>query len=166
MEEGSVLDRTVLSILLCLGLLIIIKRNFNWGSPFKQNPWVILLIGFMLISVSWSDMPFVSFKRWVRSFIPIVMALVLATEAEPRQALQSLFRRMIYIHTPFSLMLIKYYPHYGVEYGRWSGALMWIGVATQKNGLALLCLFAHFYLVWTYIRRRQGGDTTVDWNQT
>jgi len=166
MEEGSALDRTALSILLGLGLLIIIKRNFNWGSALKQNPWVILLIGFMLVSVSWSDMPFVSFKRWVRSFIPLVMVLMLASEAKPLQALQSLFRRTIYILIPFSLLLIKYYPRYGVEYGRWSGGLMWVGVTTQKNGLALLCLFALFYLVWTFTRRRQRCDTPVVWYQT
>jgi len=166
MAEGSALDRNFLTLLLCIGLLIITKRNIKWNSILKKNPWVFLLIGFMLISVSWSDMPFVSFKRWIRSFIPIVMVSVVATEANPRQALQCLFRRTIYIHMPFSLMLIKYYPFWGVEYARWSGELMWVGVSSQKNGLALLCLFALFYLVWTFIRRRKERDLHVVWYQT
>ena len=166
MVEGSALDRTVLSILFALGLLIIIKRNFNWGSALKQNPWVMLLIGFMLVSVLWSDIPYTSFKRWIRQLIAVVMVFLVASERDPRQALQSLFRRTIYILIPFSLLLIKYYPYYGVEYGRWSGGLMWVGVTTQKNGLALLCLFALFYLVWTLFRRLQGRDVSVVRYQT
>lgn len=166
MEEGSSIDRTVLTILFCLGILIVTKRNFNWFGAFKQNPWLILLIGFMLISISWSDIPFVSFKRWIRNFIPIVMAFVIATESDPRQALQCLFRRTIYIHIPFSLMLIKYYPYLGVEYGRWTGKLMWIGGSSQKNGLAFLCMFALLYFIWTFIRRWKGRDNPVVWYQT
>ena len=166
MEEGSSIDRIVLTILFCLGILIVTKRNLSWFGAFKQNPSVMLLIGFMLISVLWSDMPFVSFKRWIRNFIPIVMAFVIATESDPRQALQCLFRRTIYIYIPFSLMLIKYYPYLGVEYGRWSGEIMWVGVSSQKNGLAFFCMFALFYFIWTFIRRWQGRDNAVVWYQT
>lgn len=166
MEEGSVLDRNVLSGLLLLGLIILAKRKFNWSSFIKENIWVMLLLGFMLISVFWSDMPYSSFKRWTRSFIAVVMALIVASEADPRQALQCIFRKIIYILIPFSLVLIKYYPHLGVEYGRWSGELMWVGVESQKNGLALLCLFAFFFLMWTFIRRWQGRDIPVVWYQT
>lgn len=166
MEEGSSIDRTILTILLCLGILIVIKRNYNWRNTLKDNLSVVLLIGFMLISVLWSDMPFVSFKRWIRNFIPIVMAFVLATESDPRQALQCLFRRMIYICIPFSLMLIKYYPYLGVQYGRWFGQRMWIGVSSQKNGLAFLCMFALFYFIWTFIRRWKDRDKPVVWYQT
>ncbi|HUS99860.1 MAG TPA: O-antigen ligase family protein [Candidatus Thermoplasmatota archaeon] len=166
MVEGSPIDRTVLSILLSLGILIVIKRNYNWINALKHNLSVLLLIGFMLLSISWSDMPSVSFKRWIRNCIPIVMAFVISTESDPKSSMQCLFRRMIYIHIPFSLMLIKYYPHLGVDYGRWSGKLMWIGVNTQKNGLAFLCMFALFYFIWTFIRRWQGRDISVVCYQT
>ncbi len=166
MEDGSPLDRNVLIILLCLGLLIIIKRNFNWFETFKKNPWVVLLLFMTLVSVLWSDMTFVSFKRWSRTLIPVLMAFAIATETDPFKALQSIFVRTIYVHVPFSLMLIKYYPYLGVEYGRWSGLLMWDGVSTQKNGLAFLCMFAIIYFVWTFIRRRKGDDIAVTWYQT
>jgi len=166
MEEGSFIDRNVLTILLCLGVFIVTKRNFDWRGAFKQNPWVMLLIGFMLISVLWSGMPFVSIKRWIRNVIPVVMAFVIATESDSRQAMQCLFRRTIYIYIPFSLMLIKYYPHWGVAYKRWSGQLMWIGASPQKNGLAFFCLFALFYFIWTFIRRWKGRDNPVVWYQT
>lgn len=161
MEEGSPIDRTVLILLFCLGILIIKKRNYDWTGALKQNPSVLFLIGFMLASVLWSDMCYVSFKRWFRDCIPIVMALVIASEADPRQALQCLFRRTIYIHIPFSLMLIKYYPHFGRLYHQWSGGVIWIGVAKSRNSIAFLCMFALFYFIWTFIRRRQGRDIPI-----
>jgi len=165
MEEGSAIDRNVLILLLCLGLLILKKRNVNITGVFRQNISVVLLIGFMLISVTWSDMPFISFKRWIRNIIPIVMALIIASEDDPRQALQSVFRRLVYIYIPFSHMLIKYYPHLGRKYGLWSGELMWVGVSDQKNGLAFICMFTIFFLVWTLIRRWKSRDNPV-WYQT
>jgi O-antigen ligase len=126
----------------------------------------MLLIGYMFASILWSDMPYVSFKRCTRELIAAIMVFLVTTESEPRQALQSLFRRTIYILIPFSYILIHYFPQYGRQYGRWSGRLMWIGVGLQKNGLALLCLFSAFFLIWTLIRRSQGRDIPVVGYQT
>lgn len=163
MEEGSVLDRNTLSGILILGLLILMRRHSNLFNIFKKNLWMTLLIGFMLISILWSDTPYVSFKRWTREFIAVVMACLIATEPEPRQALLSICRRSIYVLIPFSYILIHYFPQYGREYGRWSGDLMWIGVATQKNGLALLCLFTILFLAWSFVRRCQVRNEPVAW---
>jgi exopolysaccharide production protein ExoQ len=66
---------------------------------------------------------------------------------------------------PLSIVLIKYYTDLGVEFHHYSGEIMWIGVSTQKNGLALRCAFAIFYLLWIRIRRWQKLDTPVTWYQ-
>lgn len=162
MEEGSVADRVVLSLLLLLGLLILGKRRFNWVDNIKGNAPLILFLAFTVVSIAWSDTPYISLKRWFRELgIAIVMALVVSTEAEPREALKSLFRRIIYVHIPLSFLLIHYYPHLGRQYGRWSGQLMWTGVSMQKNGLALLCCFALFFFIWTFVRRWRRLDIPV-----
>jgi O-antigen ligase len=166
MEEGSQLDRVVLNTLLCMSVMIVIKRGFKRPNVIKDNIWVIVYLAFLFMSILWSDMMFVSFKRCVRQLIPIVMAFAVSTENDPIQAAKSIFRRVIYVHIPFSYILIHYFPEYGREYGRWSGALTWIGVASQKNGLAALCLFAMIFLIWTLIRRLQGRDKPVAWYQT
>jgi len=166
-DEGSGLDRVFVLALLFAGLLILMKRNFSWTNGIKDNCWLILLIGFMLLSVLWSDMAFVSFKRWIRiPVVAIIMAFVVATEADPRKALESVFRRLIYIYLPLSIMLIKYFPELGVDFHHTTGEIMWIGASTQKNGLALKCLFAIFFLLWTFIRRKRGRDISVTWYQT
>lgn len=165
-ESGSPLDQYFLIALLCLGLVILTFRNFSWSRAIKQNPWLMLLIGYMLVSILWSDIPFISFKRWIRQLLGVVMAFMVASGRDPRQSIQIILRRTSYILIPFSLLLIKYFPDYGVYYTRWVGALMWIGVATHKSGLGRLCLVAAFFLIWTLIRRRQGHDKPVVRYQT
>lgn len=165
MEAGSPLDRTFLIGIACISLIIIAKRHCSWANLIKDNIWAALLILYMLISISWSEMPFVSLKRWVRELVAIIMVFSVATERDPHQALQCLFRRLIYVLMPFSLILIKFYPHLGVDYAHWSGMQMWTGVALHKNSLSMLCLLSIFYLIWTLIRRWQGSDIPVIWYQ-
>jgi O-antigen ligase len=89
------------------------------------------------------------------------MALVVLSEPSWRQAIESILRRISYILIPFSVLLIKYFPKFGVLYDRWSGELMWTGVAQQKNGLAALCLISAFFLIWSLVGRWQGHKTPV-----
>lgn len=157
-DEGSLLDRVFLTALFCVGLFVIAKRKLDLAKAMKENAWLMLLISYMFVSISWSDVPFISFKRWVKELTAVVMALLILSEREPRRALESVFRRTIYVLIPFSYILIHYFPEYGREYGRWSGLQMWTGVTLQKNGLARLCMFSIFFIVWTFVRRRFGKE--------
>ena len=165
-ESGSPLDRVFIIGLLCLGLFILGKRRFKWSIAIKENFWLILLIAYMLVSIIWSDIPYISFKRWSRELIAVVMAFLVLSEEDPRQAMQSLLRRTIYILIPFSLLLIKYFAEYGRQYDRWTGTVIWIGVTVQKNGLGRLCIIAAFFLIWTFVWRWQGRDVPVGKFQT
>jgi exopolysaccharide production protein ExoQ len=157
---GSPLDRAFLLALLFLTIFVLVKRNFRWAEAIKDNIWVILLICYMAISIFWSNIPFISFKRWTREFEAVLMAFVLLSEPSPRRAMECILRRTIYILIPFSVLLCKYFPDYGVTYNRW-GWGMWIGVTTHKNPLGRLCLIAAFFLIWTLVRRRQGKNPPV-----
>lgn len=157
--DESLLNRVVLGGILCFGLLLLAKRclgtkyKLDWHL-LKANVWLVLLVAYALVSIAWSETEYVSLKRWAREeLLPVVMACVVLTERDAREAVQAVLRRTIYILIPASLLLVKYFPQYGVVYGRWDGELMWIGVATQKNGLGRLCFIAIFFLVWTLIKR-------------
>jgi O-antigen ligase len=165
-EEGSPLDRTFLTIILGLGLIILAKRKFNWSNFLKDNVCLILLIIFMILSCLWANEPVISFKRWTRDLIAIVMAAVIASEPHPLKAVESLVRRSVYILIPFSYLLINYFAAYGRLYVHTSGDLMWVGAAMHKNSLTQLCIAAIFFLVWTFIRRRQGRNIAVSKYQT
>lgn len=157
MEEGSPLDRLFLTVTLLLGLIILAKRAFRCLNMIMDNVWLMVLLGYMLFSCLWADAPFISFKRWTRELIAVVMAFVIVSEPMPWKALESLLRRTIYILIPFSYVLIHYFSEYGRMYVHHDGDLMWIGVSTHKNSLAQLCLASVFFLVWTFIRRRLGS---------
>jgi exopolysaccharide production protein ExoQ len=156
-EEGSPLDRLFVSGVLCLGLLILARRKLDWRSVMNENAWLILLIAYMLISILWSDVLFISFKRWSRELTAVIMALIVLTDPDPRQAMESLFRRTAYTLIPFSIVLIRYFPQYGLQY-HWSGEKLWVGVTSQKNSLGLLCLISAFFFVWTLTRRWKGKE--------
>jgi exopolysaccharide production protein ExoQ len=154
-EEGSPWDRAILISLLCVGLIVLARKGFQWSAAIRTNSSLVLILGYMLISILWSDIPFVSFKRWTRELVAIVMVFVIASEREPHQAIQSVFRRVIYVLIPFSYLVIHYFPEYGRDYHPWEDTVVWTGVATQKNGLGVLCLFSAFFLIWSFIRRWQ-----------
>ena len=165
-DAGSPPDRTFLSALLVIGLIILLNRGFNWSAAIRENRWLMLLLCYMLVSVIWSDTPYNSFKRSVRELTAVVMAFVVYTEPWPKEALQSLLRRSVYVLIPFSLLVIKYFPNYGVQYVSWSGERMWVGVTTQKNALGRLCMIAALFLVWTLMRRWKKRDIPVAKYQT
>ena len=165
-EEGSPVERAFLISLLIVGLFILAKRKFNWLGAIRENVWVLLLLCYMLLSCLWSDIPFISFKRWSQQLIAVVMVFVVAGETNVKQALASIFRRIVYILIPFSYILIHYFPQYGRFYLHHEGILMWTGAAMHKNTLAQLCLFSALFMIWTLIRRRQGKDTPASPYQT
>jgi exopolysaccharide production protein ExoQ len=158
--DGSPLDRMVFSGLLCLGLLVLAMRKSDWPRAIRGNPWLVLLIGYMLVSIFWSDILYSSFKRWIRELLAVIMALLVASERDPREAVKSVMTRTVYILIPFSPILINYFPKLGRQYN-WSGMVSWTGVATQKNGLGRLCLISAFFLIWTLVRRWKGRDKPV-----
>ena len=163
MEMGSPLDRNFLSILAIIGIIILAKRGFNWSEAVNSNFWAILLLGFMFISTFWTDIITVSLKRWARELIVFIMAFVVSTEIDAKKSLMCLFQRIIYILLPFSYVLINYFPYLGREYGRWSGELMWIGMSSQKNGLATLCLFSILFIIWGFISKSKEALPPVVW---
>jgi exopolysaccharide production protein ExoQ len=152
-DSGNLMDQVVLSILTIAGMVVLARRRIDWPGIFRRHKWLLALLAYMLISTLWSDITLVALKRWVREVIVVVMALVTISEANPRQALASLVRRSAYVLIPFSLVLIKYYPTLGRQYGRWSGIEMWTGVTSQKNQLGRLCIVSIFFLLLALYQR-------------
>ncbi|GAB4388048.1 MAG: hypothetical protein Kow0025_05080 [Thermodesulfovibrionales bacterium] len=155
-EAGSLPDRLLLSALIILALLVIHRRRVQWSRVANDNIWLVILFLYLGASVVWSDFPFVSFKRWIRLAGAIPVAMVVMSERSPLKALESCFRRCAYVLIPFSILLIKYFPAFGVEYSR-EGIKMWVGVASQKNSLGVICALSAFLIVWTFLRERRAG---------
>jgi O-antigen ligase len=156
-EEGSAVDRLVLSALIALALWVLARRRLHWSTVLRANAALVLLFLYLGMSVGWSDFPAVSLKRWIRLCGAIPMALVVLTERAPFQALESVLRRSAYVLIPLSLVMVKYFTVLGVQFSHHEGVLMWVGVASQKNGLGVICSLSAFLVVWSCVRDWMAG---------
>jgi exopolysaccharide production protein ExoQ len=153
-EGGSGLDQLLLTTLGIAGMVVLIRRRFNWQRALRRHGWLLALLCFMLISTIWSDITLIALRRWVRQVIVLIMALAIMSETNPYQALESVLRRFAYVYIPFSLVVIKYFPAYGVSYS-WSGVQMWTGIALHKNGFGSMCTISALFFLWAYLQRRE-----------
>lgn len=157
--EGSAIDRSAYLFMMVLGIIILSRRKVDWSRIFKNCKWLFLLYLYYLIATTWSEYPFVSFKRWIKDVGDIVMILLIITEKRPAEAIHKIFIRSIYILIPVSVLFVKYYPELGRYTHRYTYETFYSGVTTNKNALGLLTMMAIIFLVWQMIdcyRHRNG----------
>jgi exopolysaccharide production protein ExoQ len=143
---GSVLDRTVLTLLMAAALFVLLNRKSNWPELIRNNNLLLFMIVFMAVSILWSDYKAVALKRYLRALGDVLMALIVVSDKAPLSALKKLISRAAYILLPLSIVMIRYFRILGVAY-TWDGKEMWVGVTSQKNSLGILsCVVAVFFL--------------------
>jgi O-antigen ligase len=152
-EDGNPLDRAVYLSLIVLALWVMSSRSVRWGKVIGRNPALTALIVLGLISVTWSDFPYIAFKRWVRDLGTYLMIIAVMSEASPLEAIEKMIRRFCYVTVTLSIVLIKYYPQLGMGYDYYSGAPYTVGVTTNKNMLGVLCLVSALFFSWDILRR-------------
>jgi hypothetical protein len=161
--EGNWLERTI-SLVLIAGAIVVLSRRRTVLKGFaRQNTWLFVFVGYCLLSVLWSDYPFVAFKRWFRDFGNVLIVLVLLTEINSVEAVKTVFVRCAYLLVPLSFLFVRYFPEIGRQYTGWnSNSMMVVGVATHKNTLGALLLVSVGFLGWDLIRWRQ-GEQSPEW---
>ena len=152
-QEGNPLDRTIFFVLIMMAIGILISRSFKWGDLLTRNLALVAFLSFALVSVLWSDFPFVAFKRWFRDLGNYLVVLVVLSDASPLQAVRVLLRRLSYLLIPLSIVLIKYYPQIGRGYSEWTGAVTYNGVTTGKDLLGTICLISGIFCFWDTMTR-------------
>jgi O-antigen ligase len=127
------------------------SRRVDWGHLARRNVWLIVLFLYMLTSAAWSDVPAVSFKRWVKSIEDLVMVLVILTEADPLEAECTVLRRALFVTIPLSIVFIKYFRNLGTMWDDF-GNEMWIGATTHKNVLGEVAMTAGIVFLLEAVR--------------
>lgn len=153
MEEGNPLDRMVFLVLILLSIAVLVRRSFNWERFIVQNMALIALLGFALLSVCWSDYPFIAFKRWFRDLGNYWAVLVVISDKQPLEAIRAVLRRLSYLLVPLSILLIKYFPQLSNTYDPWTGVRMVSGAATSKNMLGTIFLVCGIFFFWDSLMR-------------
>ena len=160
-EAGNPMDRNVLTVLIVAGLIVLVRRKVNLSVVVRENKWLCILFLYMAISMLWSDYMFVSVKRFIKVAGALVMALVVLTESSPYKTTESIMRRTVFVTIPFSVLLIKYYPALGVDFGTWTGGVTWAGVTQGKNTLGVLCMISMLMLAWIWIDNKQSDRSST-----
>ena len=153
LEEGSPVDSAIYSALILLAIGILMSRSFEWGNFFSRNVALVAFLSFALLSISWSDFPFIAFKRWFRDLGNYLVILVALSDPRPLEAVRTLLRRFCYLLIPLSVLLIKYYPEIGRRYDPWTGVAEYTGATTSKNMLGVACLISGLFLFWDMVTR-------------
>lgn len=153
LEEGNPLDRSVLFVLIVVAIVILMSRSFNWGNFLARNFVLSVFLFFALVSVFWSDFPFVTLKRWFRDLGSYLMILVVFSDPRPLEAVSTILRRLFYLLIPLSILLNRYYPNVSKQYDQWTGLAMFAGATTSKNMLGVLCLVSGIFFFWDTVTR-------------
>lgn len=153
LEEGNPLDAAIFSFLILLAVGILFSRSFKWGNFISRNFALIVLLSFALVSILWSDFPFISFKRWFRDLGNYLVILVVVSDLHPLEAARTLLRRLCYFLIPLCILLNKYYPTISRQYDQWTGIGYYVGAATSKNMLGVLCLLSGIFFFWDTVTR-------------
>jgi len=147
-EEGSPLDAWFFLILIAAALYVLSNRGVRLSEIVGNNQWLTIFLLYCLISIIWSDFPFVAFKRWIKILGHPIMALIVLTEPNPKEAVIRLMKRCAYVVVPVSILFIKYYPELGRAFEPWSGFAINTGITTDKNALGADCLILGFFFFW------------------
>ena len=153
LEEGNPLDAAIFSLLILVAIGILLLRSFNWRDFFSRNLALMALLSFALISVVWSDFPFVAFKRWFRDLGYYLVILVAVSDPRPLDAVRTVLRRLCYVLIPLSILLDKYFPDLSKQYETWTGVGYFAGATTSKNMLGVLCLISGIFFFWDTVAR-------------
>lgn len=155
--KGSPFDMVIFLSLIVCAVLALLQRRLNWNVLLTNNTWLVAFFLYWLLSVAWSEHPFVGLKRWIKDLGNLAMVLILLTEANPVQAIRTTFARCTYLLIPLSVLFIKYYPDFGRYYNRWTWEPVYCGVATEKNALGCLVMVCGIFLVWELMETRLRG---------
>lgn len=161
-DEGSPLNRNVFLGLILAGVAVLGQRRVDWSAVLTRNSWLFLFFLFAATSVLWADDTFLSFKRLLKGFGNVVMALIILTDKHPYRALGLILRRLAYVLLPLSVLFIRYYPDLGRVYNH-AGELMYTGAAYSKNALGQLCLLVGVYFGWVLLFRRTKAVSSEGW---
>ena len=131
-SEGSPVDRAVFFALILAGAVVLSKRKIDWNLLLSKNSVLAIYLLYCLMSIAWTDEPFVLFKRWIKDLGNPIMALVILTEQRPYEAVGAILRRLAFLLIPLSFLFVRYYPELGRTYHA-DGSPMYTGVWPPKK---------------------------------
>jgi exopolysaccharide production protein ExoQ len=162
--EGNPFDRNVALVLQLAALIVLCRKSAKVGAILRQNPLLLAYFSFCLVSVLWSDFPFVTFKRWIKALGDVQMVLVILVELDPFAALTRILTRMGFFLFPLSILFIRFYPDIGRRpTNSWTQEP--VGVTQQKNELGIMCMVYGIFFLWMLLSAYREGKRSGKWRR-
>jgi O-antigen ligase len=164
-DEGSPIDAIFFFSLIVAGLCVLSHRRVSLGEFARNNGWLTVFLLYCLAAVLWSEFPFVAAKRWIKILGHPIMALIVLTEPNPREAVQRLLKMIAYVLVPVSICFIKYFPQYGRGFDNWTGEAYNAGASLNKNELGCLCMILGVFFFWNTLQALKIKDRKAKRNE-
>src|SRR5260221_1317434 len=149
--EGSPFDRNVFTVMIVAALIVLVARGRKVGSLLRSNGPILLCLFYCGLSVLWSDLPDVAFKRWIRVVGDVAMVLVVVTDPRPAAAVKGLLTRTGFVILPASIL---------VDIGRGTiGREYHFGLTTNKNLFGLISMVLGLGAVWSFLGISEGAES-------
>lgn len=148
LSEGSLVDAALYLMLQLLAALVLFRRPDRVAALLRRAWPLLVFLGYCLLSLAWSDFPFVALKRWVKIAGDLMMVLIVLTDPAPVTAVKRFIAWPGFVLLPLSVLFIKYYPELGHGYDGWTGEQYFRGVSYNKNGLGVICLYWGIGYAW------------------
>jgi O-antigen ligase len=162
--EGNPFDRNVALVLQVAALIVLCRKSAKVGAMLRKNTLILAYFSFCLVSVLWSDFPFVTFKRWIKAIGDVEMVLVILAELDPFAALSRILTRLGFFLFPLSILFIRFYPQIGRRpTNSWTQEP--IGVTQQKNELGIMCMMYGIFFLWMLLSVYRGRKRPGRWRR-
>lgn len=152
--EGSRINTIAGMVFGAVGFYTISRRRVDIAGIVRQNAVLFALLGYGLVSCVWSNEAVVSFRRWFRMILEVVVVIAILSEPDRKSTTSTLIERYAIFALPLSLVLIKYFPAMAVGWDATGDTMMWTGVSLHKNGLGVSLASCILYYTWKWLVRR------------
>ncbi len=143
-EDGAtenLVNQIVYTTLFALSFIGLLPRRSQAIEILKQEKYLGLFLLWSLLSISWSDFPYQSFKRWIQisGMVIVFVSALLYIESEEESL--GYVRAILIAYIPLSLLSVLLVP--GATQWKFPA---WRGLASHKNLLGQISLLS--LVIW------------------
>jgi exopolysaccharide production protein ExoQ len=161
--EGNPVEALAHLLIFTAAGIVCVRRRLDAKGFVGRNKGLFILLAYFLLSALWSDYPLASLKRLAKELGQLLVLMVLLSEKKPISAFKVSVSRAAFVLLPLSLVVIRYYGELGRVYHHYSGEVMLVGVAPQKNSLGALACVCALGLIWRIADWRRSREKVDSW---
>ncbi len=131
---SNILNQIIFSGLFLISFFTIVFKRSDLLSLIKREKFLAIFLLWCLISILWSDFPFVSFKRYFQFFAGFIIGAAALLYSDNVDENMKYFQYVLASFVIVSLVSVFTVPQAVDEYGNWRG------LSIGKNGLGQVSL--------------------------